>query len=70
MNYVVKVGKFYVKDYDWTPTADRKINIDTIVLSNEVMTGFTENTAEVLAKKVDGDIIEIKNDTTELNKDV
>lgn len=51
--YVVKVGEFYVKDVEVTfggYTAE-------ITLSKELMKSFTQESAERIAKKVNGEVI-------------
>jgi hypothetical protein len=46
--FVVKVGEYYVKQYN---------NWDgLIILSNEIMRGFDIKEAEVLAKKLNGEV--------------
>lgn len=57
--YVVKVGEYYV----------RKIKVfcgtfGDIELSKEIMGGFTEDIAEKIAKKVNGEILEITAEVT------
>ena len=59
MIYVVKVGEYYVKGIDMF---DRIIG--DIELSKEIMRNFTKNTAEIIAKKINGEVIEIAEEVT------
>ena len=52
--FVVKVGEYYVKKIDV-----RIGYMGDIVLSKEIMGGYTEDIAEKLAKKLNGEVIEI-----------
>ena len=52
--YVVKVGEYYVRNVDICGG-----NIKEIILSKELMRNFTKNTAEVIAKKINGEVIEM-----------
>jgi hypothetical protein len=57
--YVVKVGEYYVKKI--------KVFCGTfgdIELSKEIMGAFTEELAEKLAKKTNGEVIEISAEVT------
>jgi hypothetical protein len=54
--YVVKVGEYYVKSYNsWD---------NIIALSQEIMRGFDKEEASHLAKKVNGEVIKIKEEVT------
>lgn len=56
--YVVKVGEFYVRGYE-VKSLDM-----CILLSKELMRTFSKEQAESLAKKVNGEIIEMANQVT------
>lgn len=56
--YVVKVGEFYIRGYE-VKSLDM-----CILLSKELMRTFTKEQAESLAKKVNGEIIEMANQVT------
>lgn len=58
MYYVVKVGEFYIRGYEV-----KSLDI-CILLSKELMRTFTKEQAESLAKKVNGEIIEMANQVT------
>ena len=49
--YVVKVGEYYVRSM--TPI------MNEILLSNELQRGYSKETAEKLADKLNGEVIEI-----------
>lgn len=59
MTYVVKVGEYYV----------RKFSVESfdvcIVLSKELMRSFTKEKAEELAKQLNGEIVEVKDEVTQ-----
>ncbi len=59
MMYVVKVGEYYVRAVDIYAGV-----IEEIVLSKELMRNFSKNTAEVVAKKVNGEVVEIADQVT------
>lgn len=59
MMYVVKVGDYYVQSIDITMG-----QITEILLSKEMMRNFTKATAEILAKKTDGEVIKMDNQVT------
>jgi hypothetical protein len=52
--YVVKVGEYYVKD----------IRAGEYVLSREVMRDFPKNMADIIAKVLNGEVIEITEEVT------
>lgn len=54
--YVVKVGEYYVRTIEYSGY--------DIVLSKEIMRGFSKGTAENLAKKLNGEVIEIAEEVT------
>ena len=54
MSYVVKVGEYYIKS----------VFLDEIKLSNEIMRTFSKKTAELLAEKLNGKVIEFKAQVT------
>ena len=56
MNYVVKVGEWYVKGV-WMPLTEIK-------LSKEIMRSFTKENAEALAKQLNGEVVEIIGEVT------
>jgi hypothetical protein len=51
--YVVKVGEYYVRRY-----TKYTLDID-MTLSKEIMRGFDKETAENIAKRLNGEVIEI-----------
>lgn len=57
--YVVKVGEYYVRGIDMIGGY-----IGEIELSKEIMRNFNKNTAELIAKKVNGEVIEMANQVT------
>lgn len=57
--YVVKVGEYYVRDIDMIGGY-----IGEIELSKEIMRNFNKNTAELIAKKVNGEVIEMAEEVT------
>lgn len=57
--YVVKVGEYYVRATDMIGGY-----IGEIALSKEIMRNFNKNTAELIAKKVNGEVIEIAEEVT------
>lgn len=58
--YVVKVGEYYVRRY----TLSRDRVLTDIVLSYEIMGGFTFDTANILATKLKGRVIKMSEETT------
>ena len=66
--YVVKVGEYYVKgsvmNYNTNSSIRVAVCSNEIVLSKEMMTGFSKNIAETIAKKVNGEVIEIAEEVT------
>lgn len=58
MNYVIKLGDFYVKSV--TPNCtDFKL-----IISKELMRGYDEKTAYKIANQINGEVIEITNQVT------
>ena len=57
--YIVKVGEYYVRGIDMIGGY-----IGEITLSKEIMRNFKKNTAELIAKKVNGEVIEMANQVT------
>jgi len=57
--YVVKVGEYYVKSVDILISC-----LGEIELSKELMRTFTKNTAEMIAKKLNGEVIEMAEEVT------
>lgn len=57
--YVVKVGEYYVRGIDMIGGY-----IGEIELSKEIMGNFNKNTAELIAKKVNGEVIEMAEEVT------
>jgi hypothetical protein len=57
--YVVKVGEYYVRGIDMIGGY-----IGEIELSKEIMRNFNKNTAELIAKKVNGEVIEMAEEVT------
>lgn len=57
--YVVKVGEYYVRGIDTIGGY-----IGEIELSKEIMRNFSKNTAELIAKKVNGEVVEIAEEVT------
>ena len=65
MNYVVKVGEYYVKDVSITQHAgETPATINDILLSKEIMRGFTKKKAEIIAEKINGKVVEIAEEDT------
>lgn len=56
--YVVKVGEYYVRGYE-VKSLDM-----CVLLSKELMRTFNKEQAENLAKKVNGEVIEMANQVT------
>lgn len=56
--YVVKVGEYYVRGYE-VKSLDM-----CVLLSKELMRTFTKEQAENLAKKVNGEVIEMAEQVT------
>lgn len=50
--YVVKVGEYYVRTVEYSGY--------DIVLSKEIMRGFSKTMAESLAKKLNGEVIKLQ----------
>jgi len=59
MIFVIKVGEYYVRGVDMFGG-----NIGEIVLSKEIMRNFTKNTAEIIAKRINGEVVEIADQVT------
>ena len=57
--YIVKVGEYYVRGIDMIGRY-----IGEIELSKEIMRNFNKNTAELIAKKVNGEVIEMAEEVT------
>lgn len=57
--YIVKVGEYYVRGIDMIGGY-----IGEIELSKEIMRNFNKNTAELIAKKVNGEVIEMAEEVT------
>lgn len=57
--YVIKVGEYYVRGIDMIGGY-----IGEIELSKEIMRNFNKNTAELIAKKVNGEVIEMAEEVT------
>lgn len=62
--YVVKVGEYYVRAHETLRFAIGGVHIGDIVLSKEIMTSFSKELAEKLAKKLNGEVIEIGEEVT------
>lgn len=54
--YVVKVGDYYVRAIDY--------NSYDIILSKELMRGFSNDKAETIAKMLNGEVIKMDNQVT------
>lgn len=50
--YVVKVGEYYVRSIDDF--------LNNITLSKEIMRSFTKTMADIIARKIKGEVVEIK----------
>lgn len=61
--YVVKVGEYYVKAVDILAGYTGEIE-----LSKEIMRNFSKNTAEAIAEKINGEVIEVTEQVT-INED-
>ena len=57
--YIVKVGEYYVRGIDMIGGY-----IGEIELSKEIMRNFNKNTAELIAKQVNGEVIEMAEEVT------
>ena len=63
--YVVRVGDYYVKNVVLTRYENTKtLTIGDVTLSKEIMKNFDKNMAEMFAKKINGEVIEITENTT------
>ena len=63
--YVVRVGDYYVKNVVLTRYENTKtLTIGDVTLSKEIMKNFDKNMAEMVAKKINGEVIEITENTT------
>lgn len=60
--YVVKVGEYYVRGYEI-----KTLDI-CLLLSKELMRTFTKEQAQALAKKINGEVVEIAEQVT-INED-
>ena len=66
--YVVKVGEYYVKSTELIRNGGtRTLTINDILLSKEIMRNFDKNMADMVAKKVNGEVIEIAEEVTNEN---
>lgn len=54
--YVVKVGEYYVRSF--------QVDVNEIGLSQEIMRSFNKNRAEMLAKRLNGEVIKMSEETT------
>lgn len=58
--YVIKVKDYYVKSAELIKIPNIKaVTIGDILLSKEIMKSFDKNMAEMIAKKVNGKVIEM-----------
>lgn len=58
--FVVKVGEYYVKSAELIRYGNtRTLSINDILLSKEIMRNFDKNMAEMVAEKINGEVIEI-----------
>lgn len=65
MMYVIKIGEYYVKSVELTRYEDtRRLKLNDILLSKEIMRNFDKQIAELIAKKINGEIIIITEEVT------
>ncbi len=64
--YIVKIGEYYVKSTELIRYGNtRTLSLNDILLSKEIMKNFDKNMAEMVAKKVNGEVIELADEVTQ-----
>lgn len=63
--YVVKVGEYYVRSFDYFMDVNGKWVVWDMILSKEMSRGYRDkNLMESIAKSINGEVIEMTEETT------
>lgn len=63
--YVVKVGEFYVKNFNYYLDNNGKFVVTEMILSKEIMKGFKfQNLITLIAESVNGEVVYISEEAT------